>query len=113
MFRFGSFNPNTIPRGATFLHRSLFLAISVNNTQSIVCGGLEEHLPRPSGGDPVYLTDAAVQPVSLWNIQPSPLALLPPQSTHHNMDNKTEELAFTTDGSLVGNCKSTQPRHPV
>lgn len=47
-------------RGATLLPCSLFLAISVNNTQSIVCGGLEKHLPRPSGGDPVYLIGAAV-----------------------------------------------------
>lgn len=61
MFRFGLFNPNnTRARGATLLCCSLFLVISVNNTQSIVCGGLEKHLPWPSGGDPVYIIEAAV-----------------------------------------------------
>lgn len=47
-------------RGASLLHSSLFLVVSVNNIQSIVCGGLEKHLPRPSGTDPVYLIEAAV-----------------------------------------------------
>lgn len=46
MFRFGPFSPNNMTaRGATLLCCSLFLAVSVNNTQRIVCGGLEKHLP--------------------------------------------------------------------
>lgn len=54
-------NPNNRTAwGATLLPCTLFLAISVNNTQSIVCGGLQKHHPWPSGGDPVYLTDSAV-----------------------------------------------------
>lgn len=61
VFRSGSFNPNNMTaRGATSLPCSLFLAVSVNNTQRIVCGSLEKHLPRPSGPDPVYLVETAV-----------------------------------------------------
>lgn len=80
MFRSGLFNPNNrTARGATLLPCSLFLAISVNNTQSIVCGGLEKHLPRPSGGDPVYLIETAVSNwLSLWNTLPSTFVSPPP-----------------------------------
>lgn len=46
MFRFGLLNPNNMTAGgATSFCCSLFLAISFNNNQGIVCGGLEKHLP--------------------------------------------------------------------
>lgn len=102
MFRFGLFNPNnTTDRGATLLRCSLFLAISVNNTQSIVCGGLEKHLPWPSGGDPVYLTEAAVSNQCLSGIFYRHL-LHPhtPQNTHLHIHNKSLELGVGIHQSL-------------
>lgn len=82
MFRFGLFNPNNVTaRGATLLPCSLFLVVSVNNTQSIVCGGLEKYLPRPSGRDPVYLIEAAVSNKCLSGILYRQL-LQPPINTH-------------------------------
>jgi len=91
MFRFGLSNPNNMSaRGATLLPCSLFLAISVNNTQSIVCGGLEKHLPRPSGGDPVYLTDASVSNQCLSGIVCRPLLHSHrPQNTHTHIQEES------------------------
>lgn len=110
MFRFGLFNSNnTSASGATLLRCSLFLAISVNNTQSIVCGGLEKHLPWPSGGDPVYLIEAAVSKQCLPGILSlSPFArptAAPQKNTHLHVHNKGRELAFVTACALLGNSK--------
>lgn len=69
MFRFGLLNSNNMTAGgATSLCCSLFLAVSFNNNQGIVCGGLEKHLPWPWAGDPVYLMEAAVSNLCLSGI---------------------------------------------
>lgn len=84
MFRFGPFNPNNMTaRGATLLRCSLFLAVSVNNTQSIVCGGLEKHLPWPSRRRSCLpYRRCCLHPVSLWNILLSPFTPRPLPEPH-------------------------------
>ncbi len=117
MFRFGLFNPNNMTaRGATLLRSSLFLAISVNNTQSIVCGGLEKHLPWPSRGDPVYLIEAAVSNQCLSGIFYRHL-LHPHAPQVHTYTYTTRvriwELAFIRACTLLGNCKDEESRRLV